>query len=82
MDPFKIVSTSTESGPRLFVAVDTYFGSPLLAPGDTNILLTVDAADMDEMDGLIDELIDELNHLRKSADFQFKMIDNPEGKLR
>ncbi|HEY0625367.1 MAG TPA: hypothetical protein VGD10_01405 [Allosphingosinicella sp.] len=72
MNAFKIVTASTATGPRLFVAVDYHHRFDILHPDDTNIILTADAADIGEFNGLVDELIEELNHLKASAVLHFK----------
>ena len=72
MRTFKIVSASSDIGPRLFIAVDMYFKPDLLHRDDTNIVLTADAADQAEFDGMVDELIDELTALKEAARLQFR----------
>ena len=75
MRMFKIVTATTSTGPRLFVAIDTSFSFPMLGAQDENIILTADAADQGEFDGMVDELIEELKELKDSARLQFSILD-------
>jgi hypothetical protein len=72
MRMFKIVTATTDTGLRLWVAVDSIFKPDLLHDDDSNIVLTADAADEAEFDGLVDELINELVELKQAARLQFR----------